>query len=379
MQIILLEKIANLGNLGDVVKVKDGYARNFLIPGKHARRATEAAIKEFEARRADLEKAAADKLAAAQALQEQLAGKVVRISQKAGVDGRLFGSVTNADIAEGLTKMGFAIQKSQVRMPNGPLKVTGEHAVSVSPHTDVVVEITVQVVGAGRLSRLVCRLRQKAGHKPAFCICRPGTCVPTACAPAVHRLAHRARPSCPPSSNPAISGPAPRDDEVARLRVPPNSNEAEQSVLGGLLLDNLAWDRAADLLSDSDFYRHEHRLIYAAIGALVNASKPADVITVFEQLQNHGQGAGLRRPGLPERAGAERAQRRQHAALCGDRARARHPAQADRRQRRDRHHRLQPAGPRGVADPRRSRGQDLQDRRGRLAQRARASRASTSW
>jgi large subunit ribosomal protein L9 len=147
MQIILLEKIANLGNLGDVVKVKDGYARNFLIPGKHARRATEAAIKEFEVRRADLEKAAADKLAAAQALQEQLSGKVVRISQKAGVDGRLFGSVTNADIAEGLTKMGFNILKSQVRLPNGPLKVTGDHAVSVSPHTDVVAEITVQVVG----------------------------------------------------------------------------------------------------------------------------------------------------------------------------------------------------------------------------------------
>ena len=147
MQIILLEKIANLGNLGDVVKVKDGYARNFLIPGKHARRATEAAIKEFEARRADLEKAAAEKLAAAQALQEQLSGKVVRISQKAGVDGRLFGSVTNADIAEGLSKMGFAILKSQVRLPNGPLKVTGDHAVSVSPHTDVVAEITVQVVG----------------------------------------------------------------------------------------------------------------------------------------------------------------------------------------------------------------------------------------
>ena len=147
MQIILLEKIANLGNLGDVVKVKDGYARNFLIPGKHARRATEAAIKEFETRRADLEKAAAEKLAAAQALHEQLSGKVVRISQKAGVDGRLFGSVTNADIAEGLSKMGFAIAKSQVRLPNGPLKVTGDHAVSVSPHTDVVAEITVQVVG----------------------------------------------------------------------------------------------------------------------------------------------------------------------------------------------------------------------------------------
>jgi large subunit ribosomal protein L9 len=146
MQIILLEKIANLGNLGDVVKVKDGYARNFLIPSKRARRATEAAIKEFEGRRAELEKAAADKLSAAQALQEQLNGKVVRISQKAGVDGRLFGSVTNADIAEALTKTGFAIAKAQVRLPNGPLKVVGDHTVSVSPHTDVVAEITVQVV-----------------------------------------------------------------------------------------------------------------------------------------------------------------------------------------------------------------------------------------
>ena len=146
MQIILLEKIAHLGDLGDVVKVKDGFARNFLIPTKRARRATDAAIKEFETRRADLEKAAADKLSAAQALQEQLAGKVARISQKAGVDGRLFGSVTNADIAEALGKMGFVIHKSQVRLPNGPLKVTGEHPVSVSPHTDVLAEITVQVV-----------------------------------------------------------------------------------------------------------------------------------------------------------------------------------------------------------------------------------------
>ena len=146
MQIILLEKVGKLGNLGDVVKVKDGYARNFLIPGKLARRATEAAIKEFENRRADLEKAAEAKLAAAQAVGEQLAGKVVRIVQKAGVDGRLFGSVTNADIAEGLVKLGLQIQKSQVRLPNGPLKTTGEHPVSVSPHGDVVAEITVLVV-----------------------------------------------------------------------------------------------------------------------------------------------------------------------------------------------------------------------------------------
>lgn len=147
MQIILLDKVANLGNLGDVVKVKDGYARNFLIPTKRARRATEAAIKEFEARRADLEKAAADKLTAAQALGEKLGGKSVRISQKAGVDGRLFGSVTNADIADALKKEGLDIVKAQVRLPNGPLKAVGEYTVSVAPHTDVVVDLTVVVVG----------------------------------------------------------------------------------------------------------------------------------------------------------------------------------------------------------------------------------------
>ena len=146
MQIILLEKIGKLGNLGDVVKVKDGYARNFLIPSKLARRATETAIKEFADRRADLEKIAATKLGAAQAMGEQLSGKTVRIAQKAGVDGRLFGSVTNADVAAALTKMGLAVQKAQVRMPNGPLKTVGEHPVSVSPHGDVVVEVAVHVV-----------------------------------------------------------------------------------------------------------------------------------------------------------------------------------------------------------------------------------------
>ena len=146
MQVILLDKVANLGNLGDIVKVKDGYARNFLIPTKRARRATDAAIKEFETRRAELEKAAADKLAAAKALGDQIAGKTVTIAQKAGVDGRLFGSVTNHDIAEGLTKMGLAVQKSQVRLSSGPLKTVGEYTVSVAPHTDVVVDVTVSVV-----------------------------------------------------------------------------------------------------------------------------------------------------------------------------------------------------------------------------------------
>lgn len=146
MQVILLDKVANLGNLGEVVKVKNGFARNYLIPTKRARRATAAAIAEFETLRVELEKSAADKLAAAQAVGEKLAGKTVTIAQKSGVDGRLFGSVTNADIAAGLKALGFDIAKSQVRMPNGPLKTVGEHPVSVVAHTDVLVEVTVQVV-----------------------------------------------------------------------------------------------------------------------------------------------------------------------------------------------------------------------------------------
>ena len=147
MQIILLEKVANLGNLGEVVKVKDGYARNFLIPTGSARRATAAAVKEFEDKRAELEKAAAAKLAAAQAEGEKLGGKTVSVTQKAGVDGRLFGSVTNHDVAEALGKLGFNVAKAQVRMPGGPLKTVGEHAVTVALHTDVVVDLTVAVVG----------------------------------------------------------------------------------------------------------------------------------------------------------------------------------------------------------------------------------------
>jgi large subunit ribosomal protein L9 len=147
MQIILLEKVVNVGNLGDVVKVKDGYARNFLIPQKLARRATTAAVAEFEAKRAELEKVAAAKLAAAQAQGEKLNGMTVTVSQKAGVDGRLFGSVTNFDIAEALSKAGFAVEKAAVRLPNGPLKTVGEFPVAVSLHTDVLVEVTVAVVG----------------------------------------------------------------------------------------------------------------------------------------------------------------------------------------------------------------------------------------
>ena len=147
MQVILIDKVVNLGNLGDVVKVKDGYARNFLIPQRMARRATTAAIAEFEAKRAELEKAAAIRLAAAQALGEKLSGLTVQISQKSGVDGRLFGSVTNADIAEALTKQGFTVEKAQVRLPQGPLKIAGDHSVAVALHTDVVVDVIVAVLG----------------------------------------------------------------------------------------------------------------------------------------------------------------------------------------------------------------------------------------
>ena len=147
MQIILLDKVVNLGNLGEIVKVKDGYARNFLIPSGRARRATESAKAEFEARRVELEKAAAAKLAASQALGEKLGGTTIKLTQKAGVDGRLFGSVTNADIAEELVKGGYEVVKSNVRMPNGPIKVVGDTQVSVSLHTDVVVDITVSVYG----------------------------------------------------------------------------------------------------------------------------------------------------------------------------------------------------------------------------------------
>ena len=147
MQIILLEKVVNLGNLGDLVKVKDGYARNFLIPQGKAKRATPVALKEFEAQRAELEAAAAAKLDAAKALAEKFAGVVVTIARKAGVDGRLFGSVTNHDVAEGLAKLGFDLEKSAVRMPTGPLKMIGESELEVSLHTDVVATVKVVIVG----------------------------------------------------------------------------------------------------------------------------------------------------------------------------------------------------------------------------------------
>ena len=147
MQIILLEKVTNLGGLGDVVKVRDGFARNYLIPHGKAKRATRENLAEFEQRRAELEKVQAAQLTQAQEKAARLDGLAVQITQKAGVDGKLFGSVTNADVAEALKQQGYDVPKSSVRMPQGPLKNVGEHALKIALHTDVVVTITVAVVG----------------------------------------------------------------------------------------------------------------------------------------------------------------------------------------------------------------------------------------
>ncbi|HTN26886.1 MAG TPA: 50S ribosomal protein L9 [Burkholderiales bacterium] len=147
MQVILMEKLANLGNLGDVVKVKDGYARNYLIPHGKAKRATEANIKAFEVRRVELEKTQAEALAKAQERGAKLEGLTLQVVQKAGVDGRLFGSVTNYDIVEALTKQGMEVERSQVRMPDGPLKQVGDYKLQIAVHPDVIVAINVAVVG----------------------------------------------------------------------------------------------------------------------------------------------------------------------------------------------------------------------------------------
>jgi large subunit ribosomal protein L9 len=147
MQVILMEKVVNLGGLGDVVKVKDGYARNFLIPQGKARRATPDNLKSFELRRAELEKAQADQLGSAQAQAQKLEGLMVQITRKAGVDGRLFGSVTTYDIAEALQAQGHKIERAAVRLPQGPLKAIGDHPMTIALHTDVVAQITVSVLG----------------------------------------------------------------------------------------------------------------------------------------------------------------------------------------------------------------------------------------
>lgn len=146
MQIILMEQVANLGQLGDIVKVKEGYARNYLIPQGKAKRATQANLAEFEAKRAELERVQADKLTHAQALAAKLDGIVVRVTQKAGVDGKLFGSVTNIDIADALKKEGFEVARSSIRMPAGPLKHVGDQVLEIVLHPDVTIPMTVSVV-----------------------------------------------------------------------------------------------------------------------------------------------------------------------------------------------------------------------------------------
>ena len=146
MQVILLEKVVNLGNLGDVVKVKEGYARNFLIPKGKAKRATEDNIKLLGEKRAELERLQNEKLAA-QGVAEKLEGIVIKVTQKAGVDGRLFGSVTNVDIVEALKVQGFSVERSAIRMPTGPLKQVGDYPLDVALNTDVTVKITVSVLG----------------------------------------------------------------------------------------------------------------------------------------------------------------------------------------------------------------------------------------
>lgn len=147
MQIILLEKIVNLGNLGEVVKVRDGFARNYLIPNGKARRATPENIKQFEERRGELERAQADALMQSQEKGAKLDGLMVQVTQKAGVDGKLFGSVTNVDISDALKTQGFEVPKAQIRMPQGPLKQVGDHPLKIALHADVVVTITVSVLG----------------------------------------------------------------------------------------------------------------------------------------------------------------------------------------------------------------------------------------
>jgi large subunit ribosomal protein L9 len=147
MQVILLEKLANLGQLGDIVKVKPGYARNYLIPKGKAKRATEANVAEFERRRSELEKAQSEVLTVAQAHAAKLEGLVIQVTQKAGVDGRLFGSVTNYDISEALKAKGFEVLKAAVRLPHGPLKQVGDYEITLDLHTDAKAHIKVSVVG----------------------------------------------------------------------------------------------------------------------------------------------------------------------------------------------------------------------------------------
>jgi ribosomal protein L9 len=248
MELILLQKVANLGNIGDRVKVKSGYGRNFLLPKGKATLATAENVARFDARRAELERVAHEELHRAQQRAAAIKDFKLSIIAKAGSEGKLFGSVGTADIAEAATAAGHSLARSEVRLPGGPLRAVGEHR----------------------------------------CSC---TCTPTS------------KSSCRSSSSPkkrAEAGGRGRVSTPLRSRrdggsagaeglVPPHSLEAEQSVLGALLIDKTAWDQVADIVTTEDFYRPDHRLIFEALGELVAAGRPADVVTVSEQLERRGR------------------------------------------------------------------------------------------
>ena len=268
MQIILLEKVINVGNLGDVVKVKQGYARNYLIPQGKAKRATPENIKLLEAKRAELERAAGRAPRRPRRSRRRSSKALrVKVSQKAGVDGRLFGSVTNFDIVEALKAQGITIEKSTIRMPDGPLKHVGEFPLVVGLYLDVTANITVSRDRRGGGRGLTARLRQHdavegAGDGPFSFVLL------------VRSIALR---SSGVRIDAQTSPPAmPDDPQLDRLKLPPHSLEAEQSVLGGLLLDNEAADKVGDVITDADFYSDAHRLVYAHIVAArrATASRP---------------------------------------------------------------------------------------------------------
>ena len=237
MEVILLQKIANLGNIGDRVKVKPGFGRNYLLPGGKATLATPENIARFESRRAELEVQAAKELGSAQQRAAALEGFTLTIAAKAGSEGKLFGSIGTTDIAEACAKAGHAIERSEVRLPGGPIRMVGEHVISLHLHSDVDIPVTLTVVA------------EESKYSGAMV---------------------------------AIL----RQDEI---RTPPHSVEAEQAVLGGLMLDPNAWDAVADIVVAADFYRRDHRLIFEAIMEVVEIRGSCDAVTISEHLERKGR------------------------------------------------------------------------------------------
>ena len=315
MEIILLQKVANLGNIGDRVKVKAGYGRNFLLPQGKATLATADNIAKFEARRAELEKAAGDELSKAQARAAKLEGFKLSLTAKAGGEGKLFGSVGTSDIAEATTQGRLTtIERSEVRLPHGPIRQAGEHVVQLHLHTDVTVDLPVD------------DRRRRVGRASA-------------------RLALVAEPE----SKVAVVGPRRARDKAAvdEIRVPPHSVEAEQAVLGGAdaRQPRLGHDRRPPrrrrLLSPrSSADLRSHRRAAPA------RSEPSDAVTLSEWLERKGIAERDRRPRLSRGPGARHAERGQRARLRRCRARALDAAPPDQRRRRDRRERLRSGRPR---------------------------------